>query len=158
MRKDTISDTERLETDYRALIEKSEMSYLRVARKVSELIGEYVSVGNVYRTANPNDEYTNPIVLNALDIILGGKMTQWERLLQAYKNGVVMTARKFTVEYGPTQIHARHIEIRKNAGYKLAEYEADQLEIDHSNMHKIIYWQWEGEGRSKYKRYWIPKG
>lgn len=173
-------DTERRETDYRALIDKREISYSDIALKVREITGEYVSITSVYRTANPNDKYTNPKILNALTIILGGTMTQWERLLQYLKRGNSITAFGCFEVLGFTQLHARLLEIQKHAGYVMQEEGKERPRCDGTGQiasvifwgdtgkrwtagmgdcpdctDKIIYSRWIGKGRGKYKEYYI---
>ncbi len=150
MSKDTINRNERRSVDYRALIDERGLSYNQLAIKVQGLIGEFVSGSTVYRAANPNDKYENPKILNALTIILGGKMTQWERLLEYLESGNSITVFGCYEILGFTQLHGRLFEIQRKTEYEICEESP-------SNISKVIFWKWEESRNARFKRYWIPQ-
>jgi hypothetical protein len=140
-------------SDCRAKMEVAGLSYGDIARAITARF-QYISRGTVFKALN---DYENRAILEKVEVVLmtnqlitNKEAPQWLRLWEWYMSGREMTARDFVTIIGPTQIHGRHIEIRKHKGYEIAKPGTEP-------EGKYIYCRWEGEGKGKYLKYWIPK-
>ncbi len=147
--------------EIRAAMKKQKISYQGVADRAAIVLNKYVSRTSVYRLLNPNDEYESDTLLSAIETAIL-KTPQWLQLLNWYKSGRSMTAGEFRDTLRFTQLHARHKEIYKYTGYRLVEDPNYAETVDRFIEFrvpegKVICWRKEGEGRSKYNRYYLPE-
>ncbi len=145
----------------RAAMEKQKISYQDIADRIKNITGDYISRSTIYRLLDTNDVYDNPDMICLVESVVS-KRTQWQRLFDHLKSGKSITAYECFSKLGFTQLHARLKEIYKHTGYRLVE-DPNYAEPDDGFIEfripegKVIYWRKEGEGRSKYNRYYLPE-